>query len=296
MADPEGPATGAGQAGADHAGAGQAGAGQAGAEWSRRATSFGGAAAAYAEHRPDYPATAIAWALEPVSGRRERPVRLLDLGAGTGKLTAALASLVLAGHPAEVIAVEPDPKMLAELHRQLPGVTTLAGRAEAIGLPDASVDAVLAGQSAHWFDLDRAIPEIARVLVPGGVMAGLWNADDDRVDWVAGLHLATGHSSSLAASAVLAGGDDDGLTGWLADQGRRWFRPPDNAGFEHVHRRTADSTIATMRTHSAFLVMEPAAREATLASVRRYLAATPQTVAGEFSLPIYTFALRAIRR
>ncbi len=87
--------------------------------------------------------------------------------------------------------MEPDPDMLAELRRGLPAVTAMSGRAEAIPLPDASVDAVLAGQAAHWFDLDRALPEIARVLTPGGVFAGLWNTDDDRVGWVAGLHRVT---------------------------------------------------------------------------------------------------------
>jgi ubiquinone/menaquinone biosynthesis C-methylase UbiE len=112
---------------------------------------------------------------------------VLDLGAGTGKLTAVLLSL-----GADVTAVEPDPGMLAEFRRALPGVRSLSGRAEAIPLPDASVDAVVAGQALHWFDMDRALPEIARVLVPGGVLAGLWNVDDDREEWVAGLAIASG--------------------------------------------------------------------------------------------------------
>ena len=91
--------------------------------------------------------------------------------------------------------------MLAELRRRVPGVTAAPGRAEAIPLPDQSVDAVLAGQAAHWFDLDRALPEIARVLTPGGVFAGLWNADDDRVGWVAGLHEASGRRTVVARSS-----------------------------------------------------------------------------------------------
>jgi SAM-dependent methyltransferase len=82
---------------------------------------------------------------------------------------------------------EPGPAMLAELRRALPGVRALPGSAEAVPLPDASVDAVLAGHSMHWFDMDVAGPELARVLVGGGILAGLWNAIDDRVDWVAGL-------------------------------------------------------------------------------------------------------------
>ena len=146
----------------------------------RRGSSFGGAAAAYAEHRPDYAEAAVRWALEPVWDRR--PVRVVDIGAGTGKLTATLVGL-----GTEVTAVEPDPQMLAELRRAMPEVRSVPGSAEEMPLPDASVDSVLAGQAMHWFDLDRAMPEIARVLRPGGVLAGLWNVDDDRVGWVAGL-------------------------------------------------------------------------------------------------------------
>ena len=146
----------------------------------RHASSFGAAAAAYAEHRPDYAEAAVRWALEPVGDRR--PVRVADIGAGTGKLTAALVGL-----GADVTAVEPDPQMLAELRRAMPEVRSAPGSAEEIPLPDGSVDAVLAGQAMHWFDMDRAMPEIARVLTPGGVFAGLWNVDDDRVGWVAEL-------------------------------------------------------------------------------------------------------------
>jgi SAM-dependent methyltransferase len=268
-------------------------------EHARRAASFGAAARAYAEHRPDYPLAAIRWALEPAAGQARHPVRILDLGAGTGKLTAQLAGPALDGCRPEVVAVEPDPHMLTELRRNLrrwglPTVTALAGRAESIPLPDESVDAVLAGQAAHWFDLDRAMPEIYRVLTPGGVFAGLWNADDDRVGWVAGLHQASGRRNAVACSSNF--GDDGGISAWLRDAGRGLFSPPEGSGFEHTQRRTAESLIATMRTHSMFLIMEPAEREAVLSRVRDYLAATPQTASGEFSLPIWTIALRSVKR
>src|SRR5438309_10845552 len=131
----------------------------------RYASSFGAAAGAYAEHRPDYAPAAVRWALEPAPGPR-----VLDLGAGTGKLTATLVAL-----GADVIAVEPDPAMLSELRRALPAVRALPGSAEAIPLPDACVDAVLAGNAMHWFDMAVAGPEIARVLAPGGILASLWN-------------------------------------------------------------------------------------------------------------------------
>ena len=148
-------------------------------------SSFGAAAAAYAEHRPDYARAAARWAVEPAPGPR-----VLDLGAGTGKLTATLVAL-----SADVIAVEPDPAMLTELRRALPDVRARPGSAEAIPLPDASVDAVLAGNALHWFDMAVAGPEMARVLVPGGILAGLWNVMDDRVDWVAGLERVSGNAA-----------------------------------------------------------------------------------------------------
>jgi len=263
----------------------------------RQASSFGTAASAYARHRPDYPIAAIEWTLEPVAGSARLsayPVRILDLGAGTGKLTSQLSGLVVDDQPVGLMAVEPDPQMLAEFRRQLPGVAVVAGRAEAIPLPDACVDAVLAGQAAHWFALERAMPEMARVLVPGGVLAFLWNADDDRVDWVAGLHRATGHKTVARVTAFAERMHDDDVSAWLAS-GQDLVSAPEYAEFEHAQVRTADSLIDTLRTHSMFLVMEPAEREAVLADVRAYLATTSQTAAGEFALPICTFALRAQR-
>ena len=214
-------------------------------EHARRAGSFGAAAQSYATHRPDYPAAAIGWALEPavrLAASRGRPARILDLGAGTGKLTAQIAALTLAGNPPEVTAVEPDPHMLAELRGRLPGVRAAAGRAEQIPLPAGAVDAVLAGQAAHWFDLDRALPEIARVLGPGGVFAGLWNADDDRVDWVAGLHRISGRANVVSCSSFEEAEEDDEIIRWLAGPRQR---PVQRAGKRGLPARPAqDGRIA----------------------------------------------------
>lgn len=143
----------------------------------RLASSFGATASAYDQHRPDYASAAVRWALAPAPGPR-----ILDLGAGTGELTSTLVAL-----GADVIAVEPEPAILTELHHALPDVRALADSAETIPLPDASVDAVPAGNAVHWFDMTVAAPEISRVLAPRGVLAGLWNVMDDRGDWVGGL-------------------------------------------------------------------------------------------------------------
>jgi ubiquinone/menaquinone biosynthesis C-methylase UbiE len=262
-------------------------------EHSRRAASFGAAAAAYALHRPDYPVEAIRWALEPIASAG-RPLDVLDLGAGTGKLTGQLASLSTGAGQVHVVAVEPDPEMLAELRHRVPGVAALEGRAEAIPLPDASVDAVFAGQAAHWFDLDLALPEIARVLRPGGVLAGLWNADDASVGWVAGLHEATGRRTVVP---ILGTEDQERATNsWITEVGRQFFAPAEESTFSHSHMRTAESMVETLCTHSLFLIMGEAEREATLTDVREFLAATPETASGEFALPLVTLTLRAVRR
>ena len=248
-------------------------------------TSFGAAATAYAEHRPDYAQAAVRWALEPAPGPR-----VLDLGAGTGKLTATLVAL-----GAEVIAVEPDPAMLAELRRALPAVRALPGSAEAVPLPDASLDAVVAGNAMHWFDMDVAGPEIARVLVPGGVLAGLWNVFDDRIDWVAGLERVSG-------SAAI--GPRDKLSNWRAETAEAHlpsiglvaqFGSAEQAEFPHGQRRTADSLAATLATKAGMLVMPEQEREATLGRIRAFLARRPETARGEFTLPMLTGVLRARR-
>jgi SAM-dependent methyltransferase len=251
-------------------------------------SSFGTAAAAYAEHRPGYAEAAVRWALEPVATRT--PLRVLDLAAGTGKLTATLVGL-----GAEVTAVEPDPAMLAELRRDLGSVPALPGRAEDIPLPDRSVDAVLVGQAMHWFDLDLAIPEIARVLTPGGVLAALWNVDDDRVGWIATL---TQISKGQSNVTLLRWRDSAGQARQdrLAAAGSGLFETPEVGEFEHGQRRTADSLLATIATHSNFLVMDEPGRTQLLDEVRDFLHARPETSAGEFVLPMVTAVLRATRK
>jgi SAM-dependent methyltransferase len=256
------------------------------ADRQRRASSFGAAATQYAQHRPGYAEAAIRWCLAPVSGAQ--PVRVADLGAGTGILTGALARL-----GADVVAVEPDQKMLAELRRQLPGVRAVEGSAEALPLPNQSVDAVLCGQSMHWFDLDRALPEIARVLTPGGVLGGLWNVDDDRVGWVA--ELAAIGKGGPTLSSWRATPESDTEQGALRT-GSSWFAPVEEREFGNGQQRSAESLVAAMATHSWMLVMDEAERARTLAAIGEFLRRQPETSAGEFTLPLITVALRAARR
>ena len=106
--------------------------------------------------------------------------RIADVGAGTGKLTRVLAE----APDAEVVAVDPDPVMLATLRGAVPGVPTFQGSAEQLPLPDASVDAVVLGQAWHWVDPVAGSAEIGRAVRGGGVLGLIWNIRDDRVDWV----------------------------------------------------------------------------------------------------------------
>jgi SAM-dependent methyltransferase len=131
------------------------------------------AADVYERGRPDYPAAAIASIVEKLELRPGRTV--LDLAAGTGKLTRLL---VPSG--ANVVAVEPLREMRAELERRVPAVAVLAGTAERIPLADGWVNGVTVAAAFHWFKADQALREIHRVLKPGGGLALVWNARDER--------------------------------------------------------------------------------------------------------------------
>lgn len=244
-----------------------------------RARVFGSVAVAYAEHRPLYPPDAVAWAVAPIADRPAPEV--LDLAAGTGQLTRSLPA------SAQVTAVEPDPGMLAELHRRLPGVRALTGSAESIPLPDVSVDAVVVGTAWHWFDPLPALAEIARVLRPGGVLAVVWNGDDASVDWVAGYHEAAARGRPVPSCSTDV--DDGTLPPHPA------FVPPERARFPNPSPTTVDGLLSTLATHSWALLSTPADREAAFDRIRGYLATHPATENGEFVLPMVTDVLRAVR-
>jgi len=135
---------------------------------------FGSEADRYQRMRPSYPPAAVDFVL---AGRP--PGRLLDVGAGTGKLTRLLLD-----RAEQLVAVEPDPQMRAVLAAELPTAEVLDGTAERLPLPDASVDAIFAGQAFHWFARPATDRELARVLRPGGVVGLIWNMPDRSVPWL----------------------------------------------------------------------------------------------------------------
>ena len=151
-------------------------------EWhQQQASSFGAVADVYERGRPSYPAEAIDW-LVPAHA-----TRVADVGAGTGKLTRQLHERGL-----DVIAVEPSPGMREQLHRAVPEVPVLAGTGEEIPLAGGAVNAVFVAQAWHWVDPVRAVPEVARVLAPGGRLALLWNRRVEDEEWVAELSTIIG--------------------------------------------------------------------------------------------------------
>ncbi len=247
------------------------------------ARGFSFAAEAYEESRPTYPPAAVARLAREL---RLGPGRLvLDLAAGTGKLTA-----LLVGTGAAVVAVEPVAEMRAVLERALPGVRALPGTAEAIPLATGSVDAVTVGQAFHWFRGDEALAEIHRVLRPGGGIGLLWNARDTSVCWVARLteimEPHRGEAPSHLSDARLE-----------AFERTTFFGPVGHAESRHVHRLTPDGVVARVASVSFVAALPEPERERVLGAVRDLLATDSQTRGrGEVELPYRTDVYWAKRR
>ncbi|NJP34050.1 class I SAM-dependent methyltransferase [Micromonospora thermarum] len=237
------------------------------------ALSFGAAAADYDRYRPRYPEAALRWALEGLAA----PARTVDLGAGTDILARGLLAL---GH--EVTAVEPDPGMRARFAATTPDAPALAGSAESVPLPDGYADAVLVGQAYHWFDRERAHPEIARVLRPGGVFAAIWNLRDDRVGWVDEL-------SRIAEIGDTVDHLREFVTGFSAH-----FSEPEWAEFPHATTLTPDELLGMVRTRSHYLVADRERRARVDRELRDLLDTHPDlTGRTAIDLPYRTLAIRA---
>jgi SAM-dependent methyltransferase len=204
-----------------------------------RAVSGFAAAEAYELGRPSYPPEAITDLAREF--RLDAGSTVLDLAAGTGKLTRELVS-----HAGRVIAVEPSRGMLEVVRARLPQVDARAGSAEAIPVPDGAVHAVFVGQAFHWFDTAVACAEIARVLVPRGGLALLWNRaewNDDDLPW---------HSefASLSRPYRRAAGEFPGAQ-WREELERTGlFEPLRSSEVEFVQRRDPEGFVALVASWS----------------------------------------------
>lgn len=230
-----------------------------------RAGSFGAAADVYERSRPSYPVEAVRSVL-PADA-----VRVLDLGAGTGKLTGVLLDLGL-----DVVAVEPDDQMRALLPAR---AEALAGTAEQLPLADASVDAVLVAQAFHWFDVEPALAEMKRVLRPGGVLGLLWNLRDESVDWVRTVGELWGSDVGADVGVQAPFAPVAGLTA------------PVREVFEHRESMDLDRLIDLAASRSAVITLPPDERDEVLAQVRAEAPADEP-----FDLPYRTVVWRSVRQ
>ena len=232
--------------------------------------SFGGVADAYARARPTYPRAAATWLTSPA------PARVLELGAGTGLLTEQLQAL---GH--RVLATDPLEPMLRHLVARLP-VHVAQAAAERIPLRARSVDAVVGAQAFHWFDLDRALPEIARVLRPGGHVGLVWNLRDERIPWVKRLGSLLGgqEQDHDPTNALLA----SHLFGYVETATFRSWQPLDRARLHDL-----------VRSRSSIALMSETERERVLAKVDELYAEYGRGHDGML-LPYVTHCYRAVVR
>jgi SAM-dependent methyltransferase len=218
---------------------------------------FGSVADDYERARPSYADDALAW----LAGRL--PVaRVLDLAAGTGKLTRQLVAL-----GASVVAVEPDDAMRATFERVVPGVEVLAGSAEAIPLADASVDAIFVGQAFHWFRSEAALAEMHRVVRPGGGFGLLWNTwhDDDPV--LGRIDVLLDEIRPVEAARRRRGRFETDL-----------FGPREQRSFRQARTLTTDAIVAWVASTSAVFNAPEPERAALLGQVRELAGPGPVEV------------------
>ncbi len=238
---------------------------------------------AYERARPTYPPDAVGAIVETLGLAPGRT--LLELGAGTGKLTRLIAP-----SGARILAVEPVEAMRLKLLDVVPGVEMVSGTAESIGLPNASVDAVVIAQAFHWFDAARALSELHRVLRPGGRVALVFNMRDESVAWV----LALGE----AVRRISSGEPQVWDSSWRASLGRSaLFGPWQTASFRHAQVLTPEGVLERAASVS-FVAAAPAdVRASVLDEVAAALRDDPTTAGRpEVELPYETELLWAERR
>ena len=243
-----------------------------------RRLSFGAHADAYERARPEWPEEAARW-LVPDGAHL-----VVELGAGTGKLTRAVAALGV-----QVVAVEPDPRMLAVL-RGL-GLEGVEGSAEEIPFDDGVADAVVAGSSLHWFELGPALQEIHRVLRPGGRFGFGWNHRDDRHPAIAAM------SETVYAAQARTRGPRWRSRDWAAELAASGlFRDVEHAVFEHVLELPREALADHLMSYSGVAASPAEERRRVCAEVEKLFDSDSSVSdGGMLRLPFVVSAYRATR-
>ncbi len=224
-------------------------------EKARRSGSFGAVASHYGRYRPGPPPEAVNWILPTPVGT------VVDLGAGTGALTRLLTD-----RAAEVIAVEPDDRMRSVLVDEVPGISAVKGRGEAIPVPDASVDAVLASASWHWMDPVATLAEVSRILTPGGILGVLWSGPDPE-----GAFLVRARTILSDQFATVVMGDAFRPAPSLEIPSGFPFDRPETQVFRWDVALDADALIGLLGTFSRIITMPEENRRRLIDEARRLL-------------------------
>lgn len=199
------------------------------------ARSFDLVADAYDRARPSYPAEAVGFLLEGAA----RGADVVELGAGTGKLT---EQLLLRG--CRVTATDPSTAMLTRLRSRAPQARVVAGTAEQVPAISRSADLVVAAQAYHWFDTDRVLQEVARLLRPGGRFAVVWNTRDERIPWVKRLGRAMGSTGVGDQVDPTVAIDETGMFETVERATFRFWQPLDRDSLRDLV--TSRSNVALM--------------------------------------------------
>jgi SAM-dependent methyltransferase len=212
----------------------------------QRSTSFGIVAAEYDRLRPPPADAAVDW-LVP-GGRRDA---LVDLGAGTGLLTRALAS-----RATHVIAVEPDERMREYLRARSPGVEVVDGRGEQIPLPDAAADGVYAASAWHWMDQVRTAAEVARVVRDHGRLGLIWTTRESGIPWIRAHEWFREAYQEARPSEVAEPRDAEGRRLVLLPEGSP-FAHIETATFRYSRPMTPAAIVDMLTTYSAVITADP---------------------------------------
>jgi SAM-dependent methyltransferase len=218
----------------------------------------------YEAARPSYPPDAVAWLVEHLRISPGR--RVVDVAAGTGKLTRLLVPAL----PTGLIAVEPVPGMRATFHELLPDIPVVAGTAEAMPFAAATLDAITVAQAWHWFDHERASTEAARVLRKGGRLGLVWNARDRSEPWVDAVWSIMDRVEKRAPWR-----DHENWRDSVHQGPRPGFGDLHEAEFRHTQETTPDGVVRRVASVSHVAVLPASEREAVLDEVRAVLAGHP---------------------